>query len=251
MTTDKQEVIKEFSELINVPQFERIIIHKINELKELFSEEIELYRNIKDNFSENSSAAPLDNKAPAAALPPVNGGDPVRFISQYSFQLDRDPGGEWLPACIDPPPPISPGEIVPPEIIKYIATFEPNPGKIEIRKNFTLPSLDGRYFDLNFTRYSHHHALGMIAEHKIIPFTPRRTNNTAPAPCETNAVVNNIININDTNSKSPEKGDFRSLIYYMEQFPALKKHIFTEFFMKWKPLIDNRLIESKAERSSG
>ena len=39
-------------------------------------------------------------------------------------------------------------------------------------------------------------------------------------------------------------GNYKELIFYMEKFPKFKAHIFSEFFMKWKPLIDNQMIEA-------
>jgi hypothetical protein len=49
--------------------------------------------------------------------------------------------------------------------------------------------------------------------------------------------------ISDRYKKKTEAANYNELISYMERFPQFKDRIFSEFFMKWKPLIDNGLID--------
>ena len=49
--------------------------------------------------------------------------------------------------------------------------------------------------------------------------------------------------ISDRYKKKTESANYNELISYMERFPQFKDRIFSEFFMKWKPLIDNGLID--------
>lgn len=223
MKTKKQETIDELIELINIPQFERIIFHKIEELKFLLKDEIALYKSLRETFQVRTHGNMK-----------VCEDDGKERTQTYRFELNLDEDGEWVPTGISPSPPPSCHvfDIVPKEVIHYISKFKPDPGKIEKIKEFSSAKLEGKIFELTFTRYSHRHALGTICELKEkIPIQP----------CDD---PDNIIDINDSYKKEPEGGNYKELVFYMEKFPKFKAHIFSEFFLKWKPLIDNQMIEA-------
>jgi hypothetical protein len=117
------------------------------------------------------------------------------------------------------------------EVINYISGFKPNPTKIETENNLVLPSLKGRAFNLRFAIYSDSHALGTISEIK----KPRKTKTVSEEG-------DNLVDINDFYKKDTLELNYKELMYYMEKFPAFREHIFSEFFMRWKPLIDVQLL---------
>lgn len=223
MKTKRQESIDKLIELMNIPQFERIIIHKAKELKSLLKDEIALYKSLRETFQGGTHGNMK-----------VCEDDGKERTQTYRFELNLDEDGEWIPTGISPSPPshYHVFDIVPKEVILHISKFKPDPGKIERIKEFSSAKLEGKIFELSFTRYSHRHALGTICELK------------EKIPIPTGDDPDNIIDINDSYKKEPEDGNYRELIFYMEKFPKFKTHIFSEFFMKWKPLIDNRMIEA-------
>jgi hypothetical protein len=220
---EKQKIIDELTELLNIPQFERIIYHKIEELKTYFRDEISLYTNLKKDFQ----------KAAYGNMQIFENEEHIRSQT-YRFELDRNEDNLWIPTEIEPPPPSMSeiSNIIPPEIIEYITNFKSNPTKIETINNFTLPTLRGKMYNLRFAKYSDHHALGTITEIR----TKKETQHQG-------AEADNLVDINDYYKEDTVELNYKELMYYMEKFPAFKEHVFSEFFMRWKPLIDEKLLK--------
>jgi hypothetical protein len=219
---DREELIAEFSELLTIPEFEKIITHKIEELKLLLSDEITLYKNVKHTFEKTAKGNMV-----------VCEDNGIERGPTYRFELNRTEAGEWIPARIDPPlPPYRDRfDVIPHEVIQYISRFTPNPLKIEKIREYAPPSLKERIFEFSFTRYSHHHALGTICEIK---------KRTIPELSKPDKRSN--IGIDNAYTKNSEDGNYREFVFYMEKFPIFKDHQFSEFFQKWKPLFDNGMI---------
>jgi hypothetical protein len=163
---DREETINEFAELLNIPQFEKIIVHKIEELKVLFKDEIEIYQKTKNKFQNY-----VVGNMKICDEPGIERG------TTYRFELNLTEDGSWFPVKIDPLPSglIDRFEIVPKEVIVFISAFTPNPEKIEKVKNFTVSRSKERTYEFYFTRYSHHNAMGAICELKkrSVPTPPR------------------------------------------------------------------------------
>lgn len=256
MDKTKQEFIDEFNELIrSIPIVERLMYHRFEEIKEMLWEEIYLYREAKLALKTNQPETSPDEKKTGTT------GEPYHYHSStqgekrtpiYQFQLDRNQDGQWLPTFYESPlpPHVAASDILPLAIIQYISTFTPNQNKIEVRKRFTLPALNGRIFDLSFTRFTHHQVLGTICEIKkeedeisVEPPPKLISSNNM----DDTTGYENIIDIKESYKNLPEGSNYRLLYYYMEKYPILKKNIFSEFFLKWKPLLDNHAIESQTE----
>lgn len=221
---EKQKLMDELDELLNIPQFERIIYHKVEELKSFLRDEVSLYRSLKKDF----------RKAAYGEMQLWEGSDQKRIQTQtYRFQLDKDAENRWVPTDIEPhlPPGFDVYDIIPMEIINYISGFKANPTKIEAVNQLTLPQLKGRVFNLRFAIYSDSHALGTISELK----KPRESK----VPGDEG---DNLLDINDYYKNDALELNYKELMYYMEKFPAFKEHVFSEFFMRWKPLIDVQLL---------
>lgn len=219
----KKEILNELDELLNIPQFERIIFHKIEELKTYLRDEISLYRDLKEGFrgAAYGKMHIYEEKGQKKSL-------------TYRFQLDKDTNGKWKITDIDPslPPGIKTDDVVPPLIIKYMDTFSANAVKIETVPDFSHPDLEGRAFFLRFAKYSDRHLMGTVTE--IQPKTE------VPS---TDSESEKLMDINDYYKRDDMGFNYKELMYYMEKFPALKEHIFSEFFMRWKPLIDKKLLK--------
>jgi hypothetical protein len=219
----KKEMLEELDDLLSIPQIDRIIYHKIEELKTYFKDEVTLYMNLKEGFRKTAYG---NMQIYEETEPKKN--------QTYQLQLDRNEDDEWEITDIDPSPGygINPNEIVPPMLISYMTSFKANPTKIEIVSNFTHPNLRGRVFHLRFAKYSDRHLLGTVTE------VQAETEETSRSDSETAKIVE----INDYYKGDASEFNYRELMYYMEKFPALKEHIFSEFFMRWKPLIDQNIL---------
>lgn len=216
-------MLEELDDLLSIPQIDRIIFHKIEELKSYFEDEVSLYMNLKDGFRK----AAYGNMQ-------VCEGEELEKNQTYQFRLDRDESGEWHITDIEPN--LRQGtelnDILPEEIINFMTSFRPNPSKIEIVQNYTHPALKGRGFRLRFAKYSDRHLLGIITEVQA---------GTEAPPAEVPAGTK-VVEINDFYQNENPEFNYRELKYYMENFPGFKDHILSEFFLRWKPLIDQNIL---------
>ena len=228
----KQTILDELSELLNIPQVERIIHHKIKELKIFLRDEISLYQELKKDFQK----AAYGDMQVCDQVEPEN-----RHIRKtFRFELDREEGGAWNIAEIEPTPPagFAMADIIPPLIVNYMTSFKTHPTRIETAHRFTHPQLQGRVFHLRFAKYSDYHLLGTITE-----IETRAQGEGAVSEAETGEEPGNVLHINDYYKKDTIELNYKQLMYYMEKYHSFREHIFAEFFMKWKPLLDKDLLE--------
>lgn len=221
----KQVILEQLNELLNIPQFERIVFHKMEELKLYFKDEIKRYRDLKEYFKK---AAYGQMEILGANM------EMEEKIQVYHFELYSPMHGSWLATSLEPSPP--PGyeiyDIIPEKIVAYIGNYVTSLGKIEKLEKFSLPTLKEKVFDLSFAKYSEWHALGTIRSHKIS--TGDSTADEKP---------DHMTEIYNYNKKDTEKKDYKELFYYMQKYPPLRRYFFTEFHMKVKPLILGNLVE--------
>ncbi len=227
---EKQKLLQELGELLNVPQIERIIAHKLEEVKNFYQDEIDLYLNIRNNFRKTV----YGNMYVCEGIEQ----DAPQTFPTYRFELDKDKKNTWKLTEIEPslPPGYHVDDMFPPLIIDFMTSFDIHPTKIEAATHFTHPKLRGRTFNLRFTKYSDHHLLGTITEIQT------QVSNT-PATFTQEKELDNLVDINDYYKNDKAELNYKELMYYMEKYPAFREHIFSEFFMKWKPLIDGRLLK--------
>jgi hypothetical protein len=221
----KQVILDQLNELLNIPQLERIVFHKMEELKLYFKDEIKRYRDLKEYFKKNAygDMEILEAKKELG-----------KKIQAYHFELYCPIDGTWLATSIEPSPPSGYEiyDIIPEKIVEYIGSFTTTPGKIERLEKFSLPTLKEKTFDLTFTKYSEWHALGTIRSCK----TPTGDSTKDEKP-------DHMSEIYYYDKKDTDKGDYKELFYYMQKYPPLRHYFFTEFHMKVKPLIVGELVE--------
>jgi hypothetical protein len=221
----KQVILDELNELLNIPQLERIVFHKIEELKLYFRDEIKRYRDLKAFFKKTAYGH-------MEILDENNGMEKKKQM--YHFELHCTMGGPWQATSIEPPPPAGFDiyDIIPEKMVEYIGSFQTAPGKIEKLAKFSLPTLKEIAFDLIFTKYSEWHILGTISRCSIP--TDDQSKDEKP---------DHMTGIYYYHKKDTDKADYKELFYYMQKYPALRRYFFTEFHMKVKPLIVGDLIE--------
>jgi hypothetical protein len=226
----KQKILDELNELMNIPQFERIIHHKIKELKIYLRDEISLYQELKEDFQKAAygDMQVCDEMEPKKRHP----------RETYRFELDKQEGGGWNIVEIEPSPPadFTMDDIIPPLIVDYMTSFKTHPTRIETAHRFTHPQLADRVFHLRFAKYSNYHLLGTITEIETQAQGIVSESETSEGP-------GNVLHINDYYKKDTLELNYKELMYYMEKYLPFREHIFAEFFMKWKPLLDKGLLE--------
>jgi len=227
---EKQKLLQELGELLNIPQIERIIAHKLEEVKNFYKDEIDLYLDIRNNFRKKAYGNMYVCEGMEA--------EAQQTFQTYRFELDKDTDNTWKITDIEPSLPAGHyiHEIIPPLLINYMTSFEIHPTRIETAAHFTHPKLRGRTFNLRFTRYSDYHLLGAVTEIQTQV-------NDAPSASTMESELDNLVDINDYYKNDKAEMNYKELMYYMEKYPAFREHIFSEFFMKWKPLIDGKLLK--------
>jgi hypothetical protein len=226
--TEKQEKLDELNELLNIPQLERILFHKIEELKLYFKDEIERYQRLKEDFRRSAYGD-------IHVLGDQRGKS--KKSQTYYFELNQAKDNRWIASSIEPSPPSGCDiyDIIPEEIVQHIGSSTPGLGKIEIQREFSLPMLKGKAFDLRFLKYSDQYALGTLRGYKV--------------PAENGAEeekTNHMTEIYNYDKKETDQGNYKELFYYMQKYPALRRYFFTELHMKMKPLIMGNLVEITA-----
>ncbi len=211
----------ELEDLLHVPQFERILHHKVEELKLYLHDEISLYRDLRKQFRKSTYGKLT-----------VAGEEKSTGPQVYRFHLEQMQPGEWSVMELEPTvfADIGTYGIIPREIIKHISHYPPNPVKIEELSNFVHPYLEGRFFNICFARYSDAHIFGTISELE---------GSAGPAAEDS---VPGVVDIEDAYAAADPGTNMHELSVYMKKYPQLREHLLAEFYLKWKPLLEKKLL---------
>lgn len=217
----KHLLLAELEELLNIPQIERIIFHKLKEMKSIMADEIQLYKRLKHE---------LKNEA-YGELQVVEKDSRATGAQPYLFELDRHEDGRWVLANLEPQPPVEydPRDIVPMPLIDFMTSFKTHAAKIQTVSDFSHHSLKGRLFHLRFARFSEFHLMGTVTE--------------LERAGESSANEDNIVQISDLYKKKSNDLKNREIAFYMDKYPAFRQHVFSMFYMKWKPVLDKQLVD--------
>lgn len=220
---DKQERIKELIELMNIPEFEKLINIKIEELKIILSKKVKLYYKLKNEFKgPNQEGVHL-----------FENGSLDRSKKTYFFELNRIEdaysrlGYQWILKKIEPEPDTDIEEIIPAEVIKMIGRHKTNPTKIEFGEYYSK-KLEKK-FDIKSIKYNDSRVFGTIR-------TIREDKKAKDSYLEDKGDTITL-DVHQENIENEKK--YTELFRYMEKYPEIKEHIFTYFYMIQKPVIDN------------
>jgi hypothetical protein len=222
----KQAILEELDELLNIPQFERVLFHKLEELRLYFRDEVAFYRKLKEEFK----------KSAYGDMEICEDAEEER-IQTYYFEINEDEAGEWFAAELEPAPPFGCNiyDILPNEIIKYISSFKTAPGKIETKKGFSLPTVKRKTFDLKFSKYSDQHALGTVRCIRARVEAPDVKENLEDCP-EIYHYIKNIANAGDEHN-------YKELFFYMQKYEELRAYFFAELQLKMKPMLAGDMVD--------
>jgi hypothetical protein len=157
----KKEILHELEELLDIPQFERIIFHKVEELKSYFEDEIDYYMDLRESFRKKAYGK-MRVLGSAAEIEEDNREETNR--DTYFFELRKGKDCRWSASNIEPPAPpgYSIDDIIPDEIVQHIVSLNPSPRKIETITNLSPQKAEGIKYNLEFIKYSNFHILGSL-----------------------------------------------------------------------------------------
>ena len=202
---ENNKIIDQFRELINIPAFKKVMVHKIEELKILLSEDIGHYNELHSILDTRSTAVHKKDQK----------------HKRIPFQLKRLGRDLWIPSL----PHKRKGEnivyrVIPEAIIDFVVAHQTEPGLIVAKPGLELPELPGRKFELYFERHSEDFITGVIAEDEIT------SNPSTPEP--------------PLADKEVDLKSLRSFFEYLMHYPVLYTHMINQFELVWKPLLDRR-----------
>jgi len=215
MIPNEKELIEDFIMLIRspLPHMKMVLFHKIEQLKHEFKEELQEYRDIV-SMVEN---------------PGIKKGE--EYQRRVPFELKKTKSG-WSVSIPD----TDEGDtdfLIPTELLHRIIAKNIEPGLIYMEKI----DLNGRLLYLSVEKQSEHHYTGTIAE------------NNNDNQCEISASgqwekvkTNNEGALHNRYKEDMETVDLKTLLYYLMNHESFYNHMIKEFAVKWKPILDNRLI---------
>jgi hypothetical protein len=211
-TMDHERLLLEIKDLLMIPNFNRAIYHKVEELKIILSEDIECFSKISRTIEPGSECP--------------------RFRDGKEFQLARFGESLWIPSLRNPRPGKDIYDIIPQEVIDYIVRFDTEPGVIVMKSGVKLPGLKGRKFDLSFEKLSDRGISGVIKEKKCTGEGPEGVLDL-DMPGRDEMFYREMGEIAE---------NLKILVSYLLKNHDYYRHVISEFFIRWKPLIDNQLI---------
>jgi hypothetical protein len=217
--------LEELIELLNIPEFERIIYHKVEELKCVMGDKIQFYKNLKNNF----------RKAAYGNLNLYENRHPKKTPT-YRFELNRTARGRWIPTVIEPPPPFQTNveAILPLSAINFMIRFKTDPETIRRHiGSFQCPA-GKKSFHLEFSKYSDDHILGAIRENRS-----ELTEGQGRAAEKQKVVkVNFHHKEKEIKLQSDSQSEYLELIHYMQACPQIGEEILNYFNSIQKPMLD-------------
>lgn len=203
------DLIEEIKDLMEIPEVERIIRHRVEELKYILSESIYLYRDIEDSLLE--------------LKPPKHPGK-MHLCGQI-FELTLIGKKTWIASI---PYPLKDFDIygtIPQEVIDFIVKYKTQIGMPILLPGATVPGLEERKFDLSFEKINNKRFTGIIYEH---------------------GGAKKIVKIENPGSKVDSREKYRKikeLNRYLIKSEDYFLHVTSEFQCRWKQLIDSEVLE--------
>lgn len=203
------DLIDEIKDLVEIPEVERIIRHRVEELKYLLSKSIHLYRDIEDSLLE--------------LKPPKHPGR-MHLCGQI-FELTLIGKKTWIPSIPYPSSDYDIYGLIPQEVIDFIVKYKAQIGMLILLPGITVPGLEERKFDLSFEKINHKRFTGIIHEH---------------------GGAKKIIKIENPGGKVDDQEKYRKikeLNRYLLRSDDYFLHVTSEFQCRWKQLIDSEVLE--------
>jgi hypothetical protein len=201
-------LLQEIRDLCELPEFQKSLHYKVDELKFNLSTWIGDYREIECMIHDKPGT-----KKPGAS----------KKINGHMFALSRLGKKLWIPSLpgfskVDGYDLFELYAVVPREIIDFIVNYGAKKGLPVMRRGLTLAGLEGRKFDLVFEKHNSKYYTGMVHEHGGVKRIVR---------CKSPDGMQNL-----------DPGDLKLLITYFKNHPHYFQQVFTGFQKTWKPMLD-------------
>jgi len=210
---EHEKIIQDTIELLKFPNIGKSLLHKIEELKRVLSENIEKYY-------------PLIEKHPHRKTGHVEEGT--------RFELRRISEKLWIPSMQDNRK-SNAYEVISQPIIDFIVKDQGKPGVIEMKPGLRFPDIPGQVFDLIFEKSGPKYIWGIIRKYQ---------ENLSEFIYPNRQAINSISREVGENSDKQEV--LKLMLYYLLNNRDYYTQITAEFFYHWKPLIDSQLLTTNA-----
>jgi hypothetical protein len=214
-------LIEEIRELSSIPEFKKSILHKVNELKALLREDIEVQQKIDAMLRDKKSYERHDFKG-------------------HLFHLNRVGKDTWLPTIpgiaeiSDQSNHCNIFEIIPRSIINFITHYRTKVGVAVMLPGQIFPDLEDRKFDLIFEKQNEDWFTGIIKE-------------TASGAAKNGRILKNSNHSNIMETKEHALKNIKQLNHYLLKNDDFYHHVISDFLTRWKPLIDSQHLEITAK----
>lgn len=201
---NRKQLLREIEDLARIPGFERIFYHKVKELKENVSRNPGHYFEILETQDHERKSYP---------------------VGKIEFELHMFGKSTWIPVLLESD--FCAYEFVTDEIIDYILGIETAPGMPHMRSN--IPVEEGKKtIDLTFTKHGNDYYSGTVAY--------KETGKEEPGPDIPAARFGEPVDGTD------KVQVLKLLFHYLWENEAFLDRMFSEFRLRWKPLIDSEVI---------
>lgn len=206
--------LQEFEDMITTfPDIFRIFYHKLNEYKAYLSENPEPFlKSLRESIPKETTT------------PPPQPG------KEFDFELFLIGKVTWIPTF--PGKGINAFHYLTDDIIDYIVSIEADLGVPQMRKNV---SFEDRRVDLTFIKRAEDFYTGTILIKNFIGVS-------APAGRR----IKKIGGL-DKESIGNKKEGIKLLLNYLSENEDFYQLLISEFFIRWKPLLDNGFIKVNAK----
>lgn len=211
------KLIEEIKDLVEIPEIERILYHKVKEIKGLLSKNIHLYRDIEESLLE--------------LKPPKNPGK-MHLCGQL-FELTLIGKKTWIPSIPDQPKDCDIYDIIPREIIDFIVKQKVQTGMPILLPGLKFPGLKGRKFDLSFEKINNKRFIGIINEYE---HEHEHERGEAKKIVKSEKHEGKV----DTGEKYKQ---IKELNHYLIKSDDYFLHVTSDFKCRWKRLIDSEVLE--------
>ncbi len=210
---EPEKIIRDAQELLKFPDIGKSLIHKIEELKGLLSENLDKY-------------CPFIEKHPQRKTGHTPEGT--------RFELRRISEKLWIPSLPDRRK-SNAYEVIPQPIIDYIVKHQVKPGVIEMKPGLRFPGIPGQVFDLIFEESGPKYIWGIIRQYR---------ENLSEFIYPNRQAINSVSREVGENSDKQEV--LKLMLYYLLNNRDYYTQVTAEFFYHWKPLIDSQLLTANA-----
>ena len=211
-----EKILKVTRDILLIPFCGLSLKHKILEIKEGLAVNIDYFRDPDD---EDETEPPKK-----------------QLLKGVRFEISRLGENLWVPSIPDDPE-CKVHDIIPDAIVQHITEMEISEGLIHMESGLRFHGLKGRVFNLSFEKHNRFFYSGVIKE-----ITANNNNISSPE---------NLSERIEILAKGENKADkievIKMLIYHLVNSDTFFNHVASEYFLHWKPLFDNQLLEKFSE----